>query len=124
MTTIANLPDLVRGDDITYEVQIDDDQGVPIDIQGDSVYMTVKKAAADPDVLAVMQALVLIDAVDTDGSNGLTKMIFSGVATDIQARTYQYDIQWTRTASGNGDTLTIMLGKLTILQQVTATTVA
>lgn len=120
MTTIVELPDLVRGDDVTYMVAITDESDAPINVVGDLVTMTVKKNTADPDIVAVMQNKVRV-ADATDGQGGIVYIPFTNAQTDVLNDIYNYDVQWVRDVSGTGtgEVVTVIMGTLKILKQVT-----
>ena len=114
MSTTVNLEDIVRGDDIAYTINIIEDSS-PADVTDDVISMTFKKNSADPDVLAAMQNSI----TPVDGTSGEVIISFTGAETTIQPGIYNYDVEWKRTTSAAGEVVTLLLGKVEVLQDVT-----
>jgi len=121
MTTQINLPDMIRGDNITYEISITDMADAAIDISGDEIYLTFKKNPKDPDILA---EIAYASTVPTDANSvlGVVFIHLMDTATDIPAGDYYYDVQWVRDVSGAGEVVTLQIGKVKVIQHVTVST--
>ena len=108
-----DLEAIMRGDDITYELTIVDENGDPADVTGDDITMTFK---ADPKKQNVAMFRTIIPA---DGSSGVVGIPFTNQQTKIEAGIYYYDVQWTRTVSDNSAVVTLLSGKVPVLQDIT-----
>ena len=112
-----NLAPIMRGDNISFLVTITEGE-VPVDITGDEVIMTLKLNPSDPDIIAAMQSTA--DLSDGTGTAaGIAPISFSPEQTDVLASTYNYDVQWRRITSGNGEINTVLYGRIEVLQHVT-----
>jgi len=119
MATETNLPPMARGDDIKYDILVD--SSTVIDITGDIIYMTIKKSATDPDVLADMRRVLIVPS-DANSVIGIATVIFTAAETAVTAGVYFYDVQWKRIVSGSDEIVTLLTGKVNIKQDVTHST--
>ena len=119
MTNIVDLEPFVNGDDIDISLRfIDDDDGVNIDVGGDTLYLTFKTNLNDSDSNAALQIIYTIP-FDTSTAVGVVNFIATSEQTSILAGTYFYDFQWVKTVSGGGEKNTILYGKAKVLDGVT-----
>ena len=111
-TIIANYGEyvslqMVRGDtfDIIIEFEVDS-------ITLSSAYLTVKRVATN--TTNVVQK-TLLNGIEKTGDNEYTCTLAPADTANLTAGTYDFDFQ----ASADGETLTPVLGKLNIIQDVT-----
>lgn len=81
---------VIRRDDVAFEITFKDSDGVAIDITGATVFFTVKKRITDPDSEAVISKTI---TSFTDPTNGLATLQLSNTDTDITPGKYVFDIQ-------------------------------
>jgi len=103
---------LIRGDDHTFALEFKQD-GVPKNITGWTVFLTVKKNIDDLDANAVISKTV---TSHTDPTNGKTEISIADTETDPLCGIYYYDIQYKDLA---GIIKTVMLGTLNFYKDVT-----
>lgn len=82
---------IIRGDDIAINVTCKDSlTGVPINITGYSVFLTVKRHPNEQDANALIAKKVTSHISPTDG---MTKVTLSNIETNIEEGDYIYDFQ-------------------------------
>ena len=116
MTRIADLKDFVQGDTLNIPLNITDDYGYPVDITGDTFYLTLKKDINAEDGEADLQIYVEpSDAAET--AVGIFSVDVTAEESNIAHGTYEYDFQQT-----SGLTVTtVQKGQVKVLQGVTKT---
>lgn len=122
MATKVNFPTpLMRGDTRTTRVIITTAGVIPINITGDTLWLTIKATAADTDVQALIQIEALMpanaDSVAGIGYITIPSDIWPALAPNL-AGSYVYDIQWVRPGAPPVVT-TILYGKVKIIDDVT-----
>lgn len=118
--TQRDLSPLVRGDDWTLKLVLTS-EGSVLDITGYSFTFTLKANIddADPGALQVT-ATPSVSGNPTEASQGILYITASKTLTaNIEARTYNYDIQQ---ADDSGKIQTLLIGKVRVAKQVTQST--
>jgi len=108
-----DLNDFVRGDTWSQKVTLRQDN-TPIDLNGDSFWLTLKlnPESEDPD------AQTKVVASGTDATNGIVYLTLEAVDTDgLTPSRYYYDIQ--RKAGNKIQTL--VYGKVRVVRDITRT---
>jgi hypothetical protein len=112
-----NLRSFARGDDWTVQYTFKDTEGNPIDITGNTYWVTLKTAKDDADQGA---AQVNITASGPDAINGIVIVAFdSSITTNLTPGTYYYDLQ---EVDLSGNVYTILLGKVRVVSDITRST--
>lgn len=123
MTTIVDLPDLVRGDSRDIKVTITDENSAAIDITADLLTITFKvdPTAADP---GDMQVKTTVPA-GADATNGIGYLNIEASDTTslVPGTSYEYDVQWVQKSASPENVHTLTKGKIKILQDITDDTV-
>jgi len=118
MTILSDLQPFVQGDTLVFELRLTDDNGDPLDVIGDVLYLTLKRSKDDSDEDAVLQKILNIESSEL-ARFGVVRFVVSAEESNIAHGTYHYDYQWAKTQSGAGEITTVALGKVLVLQQVT-----
>jgi len=121
MSELKNLEPIMKGDDVMLEVIVTDTAGVAVDITGDKFWFTVKDGVDDPDIIALIQVIVIAPA-GTDSSSGKVIIQLTSVDTDVPSGNKAYDLQWQKVGSGNSGIETLQYGRVVIVQHVTHAT--
>lgn len=113
MRTNFNMQDqnitMVKGDTLSFDVQVMDENGEPMNV--DSAFMTCKKIPTSEDV--VFQKSLGSGITQTDGY--LVVRVAPDDTKEVDAGEYFYDLQ----IGKYDDIFTIMIGVLTLQQDVT-----
>ena len=117
MTIFADLQPFVQGDDLEFNLRIKDEYGDPVDVTGDTVYLTLKTDVDGDDGTAVMQIVHVVPASE-ESTYGIVNVDVTNAESKIAAGTYNYDYQWVTAA---GKVTTVALGKVKVYQEVTQT---
>jgi len=118
MTVKTDLNPVVTGDDLTFTIRFNNDDGDPLDVVGDQVYLTIKSTLELTDAEAELQIDYLIpDSGSTRA--GVVTVPVTKTDTAIPAAKYHYDFQWTKNASGAGEVETVQIGYITFIEGVT-----
>ena len=112
--TTGGLSNFYRGDVKPIKGIMRTSSGVPLDITGWTIIMSIKKAANDDDV----DALVRKQACLTDPINGEYLLDLTSTDLDIPVRSYTWDI---RAKDTSGNIQTVAVGTFWCLQPVTHT---
>jgi hypothetical protein len=84
-----NAFELIKGDDMSIQVSITDDNGAAVNLEGYKVFFTAKQNLNDPD-----SAAVLSKEVETGDDEGTVDINFTAAETDsLKPRSYWWDIQ-------------------------------
>jgi hypothetical protein len=110
--------DVVRGDDKYYIINITDGAGLPIDITGWTVFLTIKEDTAVPDEEAIISKTI---TDHMDPTNGKSKIHLANTETN-HVGTYYYDIQIKKPSGGVDDIFTVLSGEIEFKQDVTQRT--
>ena len=110
-----NLPDLTIGDDIEFDIIVQDKWGQPQSIVGDTFWYTVKENYEQEDGDAIIQVSSTIADTET-AQQGMGTLTVTGADNTISAGDYIYDIQW-RTVGGI--TTTYSIGSVSYKKEVT-----
>lgn len=113
MSCENSLNNFYRGDTVPIKITIKDNAGVPIDITGSRIRITLKEDIEDADPGALQKDAVLLDQVTNKGEALLT---LSSSDTNIDAREYYYDIEWKDSAD---NIRTLINGTISIFADVT-----
>lgn len=111
---MANQIDIYRGDDKTINVTVKDSNGV-VDITGYTFWFTVKADETDTDGDAKIQKEV---TSHTAPASGETAIVLSTTDTDLEVRSYYYDIQMKDTTNS---ITTLLKDRLLVNQDITQT---
>ena len=112
---MAGIKDFYRRDTKKYTIRVMDKDGRPICIDGFEFVMTFKERPTDPDSAAAIQ--VIVTATDNPSDpRGEVEIVLTPTDTDIEPKTYYYDIQMKSTS---GDITTLLSGKVKVLQDIT-----
>ena len=116
MTDFRNLRDIVAGDDVSFTLRFRDDEGNPVNVAGDTVYLTLQADLAIED-----EAMSIVHNIpdNEDAADGVIQVPVGNSDTDIPPGEYWYDFVWVKTSSDQGKRETILLGKITVRQGVT-----
>ena len=107
------ISNFYRGDTVTFDIVIKDDDGNPIDISGSTIIFTMKNNMddADPGILQKIQT------THTNPTLGQSQIILSHTDTKaLVPGSFFYDFQLTL---DNGDVQTIDLNKVSVMADVT-----
>jgi len=104
-----------RGDSKTYTLYFKDENGVPINITGYTVFMTVKEKITDTDAEAKISKTITVHTAPTDGK---TKISLSSADTNLIGN-YFFDFQLKNTL---GEIKTLLEGITTFEQDITQRT--
>lgn len=114
----TDIPDFYRGDTKKYNIELTDDAGDPISLDGARIRATLKSDLSLPD----NQAELSVDTgviSDTAGS-GTTLVTFSAAATAaLTPGKYYYDFQLT---NASAEVKTLLAGRVKVLADATITT--
>jgi hypothetical protein len=103
-----------RGDTFPFQLTIKDENGVVIDITGDTFLLTVDPS---PTPTGSGDNLFQLTGVLTDPVNGVVEFQPSAIQADQTPQTYYYDVQQTEAVSG--DIRTILYGEWQVVQDIT-----
>jgi hypothetical protein len=116
--TTSNIAPLVRGDTRKIEITITDEFGVPVNIQGHTIFFTLKTDKTLADSLAMLQVSYTV-ATDADALVGKTVLVLSATDTaSVPPGKYFYDIQWVTTGA-TVEVTTIAIGILSVDYDIT-----
>jgi hypothetical protein len=107
---------LIRRDNEDLNITITDKNGTAMSLVDKTVFFTVKKNIDDTDEDAVIVKEI---TNHTNAIGGVTKVTLDHDDTNIEARTYYWDLQ---IVDINGDTLSIPAQTLEITQDITIRT--
>jgi len=115
---MPGISDFYRGDTLSFDITIKDQNGNPVDITGAKLFFTMKEQPTQSDSEAVVQEVVY-DHIDP--TEGHTKIIVPSSSTSIlvPGKTYYYDFQL---VDSNGNVKTLYAGKVRVLQDITQRT--
>ena len=112
-----NLEAFARGDDWTVRFSFTDENNNPIDITGNTYWMTLKVNKDDPDPGVAQVAFV------ASGANALAGIIFmsfeSAVTNTLTPGTYHYDLQEVDSVD---NVYTLLIGKVKVVKDITRST--
>ena len=103
-----------RGDTFPFQLTIKDEDGVAIDITGDTFLLTVDPSPAPTDAV---NNLFQLAGVITDAPNGVVEFTPGAVEADQDPSVYFYDVQQTEAITG--DIRTILYGQWEVVQDIT-----
>lgn len=108
--------EVIKRDDIGFELTFTDVDGNPIDLTGATVFFTVKKNKLDIDDDAVIsKEITSFDAPTT----GVALLELTAAETNISPRSYFFDVQL---KNSDGKISSIQAGRFIISQDVTIRT--
>jgi len=108
----ANL-EIKRGDTWARTLYFKDEDGSIIDITGWTIFMTAKESIDDDDDDAVIKKTI---TEHTNPTSGETKIILTPDETDLEIKSYVYDIQILKATL---EVVTILEGSITVAKDVT-----
>jgi len=108
---------VIRGDSRTIQVTFTDSSNQPVDLTGAELFFTVN-ASSDPtdDSSAAIHKTV---SVFTDPTSGVATISLSGTDTDIDPKTYFYDVQ---IKDASGDITSSKQDKFTVTADISRST--
>jgi hypothetical protein len=116
--TTNSIAPLIRGDTRKIEITITDEFGVPVNIQGHTIFFTLKTDKTLADSLATLQVSYTV-ATDADALVGKTVLVLSATDTaSVPPGKYFYDIQWVTTGA-TPEVTTIALGIVSVEYDIT-----
>lgn len=116
-----SLSDFYRGDQRTIRVTITV-EGVPIDITGDKLFVTLKGSRDDLDVDAALQ-VIAVQPADANSVAGIGFVTLTKDDTDgITPGRYWYDVQWVQTGTSPIIPKTIVSGRVRVKHDITRAT--
>lgn len=122
MTTKVKLNPFHRGDTKRFRVEITDKiTGLPIDISGDDLWITLKVNADDPDPGAAQANATMPANADSVGGIGYVELSSTDTALLMPGQVYYYDLQWVQPGSPPVVS-TVQYGTVKILQDQTIAT--
>lgn len=111
------LKSMVRGDTYVIKVNVNDALGDPVNLEGRSIYFTMKRSLQDLDETAVVQvSRVLSGAEAQAGVASVT--IYPQHTANLEATSYWYDIQM---ITDQQDVRTLLRGRIPVELDVTRT---
>lgn len=114
-----NLNPLYRGDTREYALTFTDSNGDPINIDGWTIYFTLKKNERDTDDEAALKK----DTTEHEPEVGKTKFTLTPSNTnDLKPAKYFYDIQVKKKDGDKDVIVTVVKGNLEILTDITRRT--
>ena len=105
------ITDFYKGTTKKFSVTVEYN-GTPADIHADTVRFMLKENPTDTDVLAKIN----VTADVTAGSSGIASFTLASSDTNLSAKTYYYEIDWTKY---NGEFYTLELGQVAIRDRIT-----
>jgi hypothetical protein len=105
-----------RGDTWSRTIYFTDNDNVPIDITGWTIFFTVKNKVDDPDSSAIISKTITSFSNPTGGEAGIS---LSTTDTNQTIGSYLYDIQ---VKTNLNEIITVMEGILTITKDITIRT--
>lgn len=107
--------EIIRGDNEAIKVKfIDHQTDLPIDITGFTVYFTVNTTKRDNND---DDAIIKKDVTNhTDPTNGETVILLSTSDTNLEPKSYYYDVQF---KDDDGKIKTVIVGNLNVILDVT-----
>ena len=120
MSRNSTLSPFYRGDTKAFNLCFKDSVGVPIDITGHELWLTMKEKVTDSDANAVLQKQIIFPA-GAESENGMGTLTLDSTETGgINPGIYFFDIQ--KVIPENPPVVaTLMSGKITVLQDITQT---
>ena len=115
MTNVQEFK-MFKGDHKTFELQVKDQDGNPIDLSGATIRMTVKKHATDETAVISKTSNNASEISITDPANGIAEIYLVPSDTrNLDAGKYIFDIEITTAA---GKVYTVLLANLTLVEDV------
>ena len=113
-TTISNI---IRGDTLEYKFNF----GAGVDVNGWKIFMTLKRSLGDLDNQAYLAAETTAGQhFEDELENGIIVLrVESSDTEDIPPREYYYDFQRVNPAPGGTDVKTILIGRVSVVHDVT-----
>lgn len=108
--------EVIKRDDVDFELSFTDVDGNPINLTGSTVFFTVKKNKTDVDNDAVIKKE--ITSFD-DPTSGVALLELSKSDTDISPRSYYFDVQ---IKDSGGKISSSSVGRFIVSQDVTIRT--
>ena len=102
-----------RGDTKTYNLTFTDSASAAIDITGYTVFFTVKEKNTDTDANAKISKTV---TSHSDATNGITTFSLTTTETDLEIKSYHYDIQL---KDDSGNIITCVKSTFEVSQDIT-----
>jgi hypothetical protein len=100
-----------RGDSLPFDLEFKDENDVPVNITGWSVYFTLKRNKNDVDIIISKTITDLTDPI-----NGKITFTISAIETNALLGVYYYDCDLITT---QGSAYAIVSGTITFLQDIT-----
>lgn len=111
----AEIAPILRGDNYSVDLTVKDPGGVPIDIEGRTIYMTIKLSPALPDDEAALSFSEVLSGQDArDGKAYIT--LSPALTEKLQPLRYWYDIQLVTSPEV---VVTLMRGRVSVDADVT-----
>ena len=111
------LNPIMRGDNYSVKVNIKDKDGNPINLEGRTLYMTLKLSPAQPDSEAAFQTKVVLAGSDAQNGEGWVTMLPADTAKLNPIR-YWYDIQM---VTSETSAKTLLKGRVPVEGDITQT---
>lgn len=107
---------VIRRDDVSFDLTFTDVDGDPINLTGATVFFTVKKRATDPDDEAeISKSITSFD----DPTSGVALLELTTSDTDMSAGRYLFDIQL---KTVDGKIVSSTAGNFLVTQDITVRT--
>jgi hypothetical protein len=107
------IEDFYRGDTVQFNITLKDSQGMPIDINGATIYFTMKLSTKEGDPGDLQKVVT----THTYPDNGQSQVVLSHDDTkNLEPTKYFYDFQITMQT---GEVYTFDAGKVNVLPDVT-----
>lgn len=110
--------DVIRGDDKYYVVNIKDGAGLPIDITGWTIFLTIKDDVSVNDEDSIIAKTI---SEHIDPINGKSKIHLTNAETN-HVGVYYYDVQVKKPNGAEDDIFTVLSGEIEFKQDVTQRT--
>lgn len=114
-----DLPSQVRGDTWTFSFNLQTSTGAPVDLTGNDYWFTVKANIDDTDENAVLQVGPIVIGGSPAIAGELTVTVHPDF-TNIEPRSYYYDLQ--QVDSATNKVTTLLIGKIKVVKDVTRVT--
>ena len=108
---------LIKRDDVDLDITFTDKNGDPIDLNGCTVFFTMKRKLTDVDEDAVIEKEI---TSHVDPTNGETRVSLTNEETNIKPGYYFYDVQ---VEDEEAKIISSAVGQIRILQDVTIRTI-
>ena len=116
---MANEITIYKRDTPTFTVTVKDDDGVVFDLTNYTARFTAKKVSTDTDDNAEIGP---VTGTISTPSTGIITFTLSRTDTDVDVRSYDYDVQIDNSVTSK--TFTVVSSKIIVLQDITVTVTA